>query len=357
MTATCTLQPENLRYHKYAARINALYYCRCVRVPDCFESRRWTYIRVLATLQVIPIRLYLRARSAIHFPRGKPGNVLRGALGLAFRSIACDPACPDPAACPNGAACVYKRVFAPVPPPGVPSGLADPPRPFVIRARPLSGVVLKPGEEYHFDIHLFDTDPSITAYFIGAFSHIAESGLGPQRGRADLLGVRALDEQSRPLADLYSQGAFTEAIARPVELALEPGPTASRVTVAFLSPTELRKDQHAGEPASFDFLLARIRDRISTLRAFYGPGPLPIDFAAMGQRARQVKLASSTIRSIHTERTSGRTGQTHPIGGFIGAADFEGPLTEFLPYLLAARWTGVGRHAVWGNGEIAVEWS
>ena len=40
------------------------------------------------------------------------------------------------------------------------------------------------------------------------------------------------------------------------------------------------------------------------------------------------------------------------IGGFIGTAEYEGPVAEFLPILRAARWTGVGRHCVWGNGEI-----
>jgi hypothetical protein len=57
---------------------------------------------------------------------------------------------------------------------------------------------------------------------------------------------------------------------------------------------------------------------------------------------------------VSIERRSSRTGQTHPIGGFQGTVEYTGPLDEFLPYLEAARWTGVGRQAVWGKGEIAV---
>jgi hypothetical protein len=52
------------------------------------------------------------------------------------------------------------------------------------------------------------------------------------------------------------------------------------------------------------------------------------------------------------ERRSSRTGQVHPIGGFVGEAEYEGDLAEFVPYLHAARWTGVGRQTVWGKGEI-----
>jgi hypothetical protein len=36
----------------------------------------------------------------------------------------------------------------------------------------------------------------------------------------------------------------------------------------------------------------------------------------------------------------------------MGTATYEGDLAEFLPWLQAAEATGVGRHAVWGQGEI-----
>jgi len=38
----------------------------------------------------------------------------------------------------------------------------------------------------------------------------------------------------------------------------------------------------------------------------------------------------------------------------VGIAEYEGDLAEFLPYLEAARWTGVGRQSVWGKGEISL---
>jgi hypothetical protein len=60
------------------------------------------------------------------------------------------------------------------------------------------------------------------------------------------------------------------------------------------------------------------------------------------------------VRRQESERLSTRTGQSHSIGGFVGTAEYQGDLTEFLPYLEAARWVGVGRQAVWGKGEIAV---
>ena len=55
-------------------------------------------------------------------------------------------------------------------------------------------------------------------------------------------------------------------------------------------------------------------------------------------------------------RCSGRTGQRHSLRGFVGEAEYEGEgLGEFLPWLRAARWVGVGRQTVWGKGEVEVE--
>jgi CRISPR-associated endoribonuclease Cas6 len=105
----------------------------------------------------------------------------------------------------------------------------------------------------------------------------------------------------------------------------------------------------------FAVLFARVRDRISTLRASYGAGPLEIDFDAAGERAAAVRMTCCELRWVDVERRSSRTGQSHSIGGFLGSAEYEGELAEFLPYLEAARWTGVGRQAVWGKGEIAIE--
>ena len=124
-----------------------------------------------------------------------------------------------------------------------------------------------------------------------------------------------------------------------------------KVRVQFVTPTELKD---ADDP-EFGILFARIRDRVSTLRALYGPGPLPIDFAAMGERAARVKMTRCDLLHIASERVSRNTGQHHSIGGFVGVAEYEGDLTEFVPYLEAARWTGVGRQTVWGKGEIHIE--
>ena len=90
------------------------------------------------------------------------------------------------------------------------------------------------------------------------------------------------------------------------------------------------------------------------LEAEDGAGALDIDYQGSGLRSADVKVVHCSLRHEQVLRHSSRTGQTHPIGGFLGAVEYQGELSEFLPFLEAARWTGVGRQAVWGKGEIAL---
>ena len=141
----------------------------------------------------------------------------------------------------------------------------------------------------------------------------------------------------------------------PMRLCLNPaGDPVSRITVHFETPTELKAGGETVERPEFGVLAARIRDRISTLRALYDDGPLTIDFREFGERAAKIDMTRCDIRHIDASRRSGRTGQVHSLGGFVGEAEYEGDLTEFVPYLDAAHWTGVGRQTAWGKGELTL---
>jgi len=251
------------------------------------------------TFEWIRLRLRFRAAGSLVLPPGKAANVLRGALGMLLD----------------------EAVFAPKSSAG-PSGLADAPRPFVLRAAHLDGRAIPPETEFHFDVHLFDTGREFRRQFATAFSGWK---------RAELLAV----EEQPGMVDFAG-----------------PPESAARVRVQFLTPTELKSDRQLVTRPDFPILFARLRDRISTLRALYGPGPLDIDFRAAAERAARVRLARCEIAWQHVERRSTRTGQTHPLGGFTGEAEYDGELGEFLPYLRAGQWTGVGRQTVWGKGEI-----
>jgi hypothetical protein len=256
------------------------------------------------TLELYPLRF--RQRSPIG--RAWKANTLRGAFGNTLKRL-------------DGNA--YREFFTPAAsssslagtrpgglPTRLPSGLNDLPRPFVFRLR-----------ENEIGINLF--------------------------------GASSLDLVCRVMLDLDLSLSSQPALLR-LSLAAPHGDVAAnarRLRIRFLTPTEL-KGSHVPD---FGPLLARIRDRISTLRALYGAGPLSLDFRAFGERAGRVSMTRCELQTVEEERLSKGTGQRHAIGGFTGFAEYEGAFAEFVPYLEAARWTGVGRQTVWGKGEIEVE--
>jgi len=295
-----------------------------------------------------PLRFEFIAREPFFFPPGKAANTLRGALGVIFKRIACLPHCRDASQCDNRQSCPYAKVFEPTANGEGPSGLSDSPRPFVFRARHLDGQTIQPSQPFYFDLNVFSLDHAVLAAFVKTFAALADEGLGPGRGKADLQSVRRLAAGS-----LHEETLCPA--TEPVFLDLAPLDSApQRIRVEFLAPTELKHDRRVAARPEFPILFARIRDRVATLRRLYGEGPLDIDFQGSGLRAASVRMTRCEGRRIEATRHSTRTGQSHSLGGFVGIAEYEGDLTEFLPYLEAGRWTGVGRQSVWGKGEIAI---
>jgi hypothetical protein len=254
------------------------------------------------TFDLLSCRVQLAARRAIRFPVGLAGNVLRGVLGHTLREFT--------------SAEEYGRIFEPAARSKGPSGFADWPRPFVIRASALDGRVVESGEQFCFSLNWFDGGERLEPV-IRAFGHWAD--------------LVAVDRSG-------------------VSIELSPRTGVSRIRVAFQTPTDLRTLH-----ATFTVLLARARDRVSTLRTMYGTGPLDVDFRGLAERARAVETVRSELHQVAIERRSSRTGQRHGIGGFTGLAEYAGDLGEFIPILEAAHWTGVGRHCSWGNGQTSTE--
>jgi hypothetical protein len=309
---------------------------------------------MVEAFEVLPFRFHLLARETLEFPPGGPSNLLRGAFGSALRRLVCVPRCKEPRTCPLRKECPYARIFEPGAEGTGPSGLASWPRPFVFRAQAGGESRVAEGADFSFDVHLFDVRTPLIAYFVDSFALAAKQGLGRTRGRASLTSVDLLDADGNATRRLYSGEALDrEYPLPPVVVDLSPAPAPiGRILVRFLTPTELKGAGSLHEPPEFDLLLARARDRVSTLRLLYGGSRSEVDFKALGARAAEVRRTRTSLSRVRALRRSSKTGQVHPLDGFIGEIEYEGDLGEFLPYLQAARWTGVGRQTVWGKGAI-----
>jgi hypothetical protein len=287
----------------------------------------------VTTFEFYRFRFHFRALDRVNFPPGKSSNVVRGAFGTLLRQSA------SPAD--------YARLFEPGTALGKsPSGLADWPRPLVFRASHLDGLNLPPDAAFVLDVHVFDLSIPVLSLLRAAFSELAICGLGPGRGRAVLERVEQLD-----LEDNGREVDETPGAPASLNLSADPEPR-SHVRLRFVTPTELKAAGESVDKPQFSVLFARLRDRVSTLRALYGPGPLDIDFRALGERSAAVRLVRADLRWERVIRRSGRTGQVHPLGGFMGEVEYQGDLAEFAAWLRAGRWVGVGRHTVWGKGDF-----
>lgn len=310
------------------------------------------------TFRCLPFRFSFCALDAVSFAPGTGGNTFRGALGHILRRTASSPE-------------AYTRLFEPE---GfrVPSGFAEAPRPLVIRASALEGHTYCPGEAFSIDIHLFDLRQPVTRELIGALERLAVEGIGPMRSRVRLGEVWTLDAARRPCTAIYRGGVLADVESpQPVAVPLAGGKTCwngrlagetacsttraqDLLTLRFATPTELKGGGAIQREAPFALVAARARDRIAQLSALYGQGPLALDFRGLAERAARVATVGSTLAWKRFERTSSRTHQTHPIGGFVGEACYRGCVGEFIPLLEAAYWTGIGRHTVWGMGVMEI---
>ena len=309
------------------------------------------------TFDFYRFRFQFRSAGTLYFPPYKSGNIVRGAFGSIFRKLVCIPSCRDAKICDVRTTCPYARVFEPQAARGEgPSGLADWPRPFVFRASHLDGSTVRQGEAFHFDVHIFDVRDPALAYFVLAFAQLAREGLGPGRACADLAAVDQLDVSGATVARVFdSEGFEMRELAAPIAVDIREAPgRVDRLRVRFVTPTELKSEHQVAERPEFGILFGRLRDRISTLRTFYDSGPLEIDFRGMGERAAAVRMVKCDLKRMEVDRLSSRSGQRHPLGGFVGEAEYFGELAEFVGYLQLGKWVGVGRQTVWGKGEMVV---
>ena len=106
----------------------------------------------MSTFKVWPYRFHFIALEPVRIPRNKAGNVFRGAFGTIFRRIACEPECQGAVSCPRQTCVPTRKSLNRWE--GGPSGLADAPRAFVLRAMAAEGD-LSAGDGFSIDLHLF----------------------------------------------------------------------------------------------------------------------------------------------------------------------------------------------------------
>lgn len=294
-------------------------------------------------------------------PSSNRSVLWRGAFGAVFRSLVCHDTRLDCATCPLRARCPYPAVFAPSARPDRPeiARLRDPPRPFVLRDPRPDDDELPADRPLPLGITLVGTAATELPYFVVTFRRLGEEGLGRDRVRFRVAGLRALDAAGLPTGDVLAEDGSVRLVTKPLtasDLARPGDADATRVRIRFRTPTDVRHaGEQPGDAPSFGALIRRARDRAGALAAFYGGGSLVNDPSAVAEAASRVALVQSDVSGETLLRRSARTGERHPLEGVVGWAAYEGPgLGALLPWLRVAEVLGVGKHTTFGQGQIEV---
>jgi hypothetical protein len=319
-----------------------------------------------ATLRVCHLRLHLEPERELLLPAHNKGNTLRGGFGAAFRRLVCVDLRWECAECSLRFTCAYTAVFNPFLPPDADrmTGNRDIPRPFVFKPPLSTQTRFAAGGALVFEMVVIGKAIDYLPYFVVAFRALGEIGLGLNRAPVRLTRVEALDATGAP-ALAYSGESNVMRQAQPIGLDLlapvETSADDSALALRFLTPTTLRSGSTAARPAQlvrqpqFHHVVKRLRDRLNALATFFGNGPLPLDFKALGEAAEQVQTVEDHTQWQDRSRFSARRNTPHDLSGFTGRMTFRGNVARFLPLLRAGELVHVGKNAVFGNGWLQVQ--
>ena len=299
-------------------------------------------------------------------PAHRRAILWRGAFGSVFRGLVCHDEQLACEACPLRSACPFPRVFAPSIPEGRPTiaRLKDPPRPFVISDPEPESAALPARTPLGLGLTIVGTAVVDLPYFVVALRRLSDLGIGVRANRFRVDAVRCLDAAGMSAGTVFERGSEIvpprQAPMRARDLRRPGDAQATRVRVRFVTPTDIRGGASVDEgPAvapSFGALFRRARDRAGALATFYGEGALPHDPRALAEAADRVRTVGAEVRRVEVTRRSSRTGERHPLGGVVGAAVYEGPeVAAAIPWLRLAEVLGVGKHAAFGHGRVAIE--
>jgi hypothetical protein len=292
------------------------------------------------------------------------GSTLRGAVGHAFRAVAC-PA-PRGLDCPLPAQCPYHLIFETSPPPGSEALRThdEIPRPFVIAptdsgsdARgPQPRQIFQAGDEVSFELVLIGRAQEFFPYFVVALREVNRIGRG--RHSVELRRIDALESGNDEPREVYSASEnLVRGSANVVSLddceanPPQPGP----LTIEFLTQTRLKHEGRFVRTPQFQILFRRLLGRLSSLSRFHCGAPLAVDFRELIDQAASIRLIQDNTRWTRWQRYSSKQEKRMEWEGIIGRATYDGDFTPFWKYLRFGQHIHVGHGATFGLGRYRIE--
>ena len=244
-------------------------------------------------------------------------------------------------------------------------------RPYAFEPPLTPQTVFQPGETFAFGISMFGTTIQFLPYIVLSVQQMGQTqGLGKpihagyRRGRFRLVRIEetnpltgaseVLFEAGNPVVRMPRLPVTPEQIAAASEaLSRALATRDNRLTVEFLTPTRIVQDERLAHRPDFVPLMARLVDRIGTLRSQFASDP-PVSYEEKGSLlalANDVECVRDETMWWDVKGHSTRLGRAQPLGGFVGRATYRAKeWAPLLPWLLWGASTHVGKNAVKGEG-------
>jgi hypothetical protein len=305
-------------------------------------------------LRVARLLIELRSETPLYLPLEQRGNVLRGAFGRIFQRLVCEPDCPGSKTCHRKDDCAYARLFEPCWPEGASHGAESAPRGFLFRPPLGNNPDFGAGRPLRFELRLIGKAIASTEHFLRTFQLFAKHGLAD---RAFILhSVGTVDWEGTSHGLLVQDGHFTN--LNPHVLGLEhlsEAPFSSTATLQFVTPTCLKFGKSELRVPTLEGLASRVYSRVRDICRLYEGHEWRLDLREIGSFASRSRMLDWDGRWVEWGRTSTRTGQAMPMGGFLGRVTYTGIPSELWTLLLIGQEIHAGSHTVWGHGWYRVE--
>ncbi len=224
--------------------------------------------------------------------------------------------------------------------------------------------MLAPDQPFEFTITLFGDGFRFLPYFVLAASAMGDTGVGPGRGKFEIVSIHAADPLTGASHVILEAG---EKVVRPQALpvawdeaqaAARGFPAEADIRIRFLSPTRLIESDSLVKAPDFGIFFRRLLERVDELSKQHHGGQRrpPEEVAELYALADQVRLIEQSTQWIDLWGPSSRKGQSTPMGGFVGWAVYRsGHWDRLLPFLLLGQGVQVGKLTAKGNGVFQVE--
>ncbi len=324
----------------------------------------------LTHVELAQFQFLLKALDCINLPAYK-GSTLRGAFGHSFKKVVCVKREKICETCLLKGKCVYSYVFETPPPPDSLKMKKYPyaPHPFVITPPLEEKRTYRPDDTLCFELTLIGKAIDFLPYFIYTFDELGKMGIGRGKGKYHLEEVRATNmgkkqkgKGERPkdeeITIIYSGKDkilrnFNHFLS-PFAYHLSPSVSPSTLDLHFVTPTRLKFDGNLSSKLDFHILFRNLLRRISLLSYFHCGKELDLDFRALIEEAKGIRVQKENLRWLDWERYSNRQETRMKMGGFVGSIIFQGELEKFMPYLLLGEYIHVGKGTSFGLGKYEI---